>query len=74
MPSPHGRLQQGLVVCLLIAAGLGGIFALTLLVGAVTGKGFAGSLLLGAFGLLLLLVFGFVFVMAVIYWRSSKAS
>jgi F0F1-type ATP synthase membrane subunit a len=73
MPSRHGRLRQGLVVCLLIAAGFGGIFALTMLVGAVTGKGFAGSLLLGGFGLLLLLVAGFVFVLTVMYWRSSKS-
>ena len=74
MPPSRHRLHRGLVICLLIVASFGGLFALALLVGAVTGRGFAGSILLGGFGLVLLLLFVFVFVIAVLYWRSSKSS
>jgi hypothetical protein len=53
---------------------LGGLFALALLVGAVTGKGFAASILLGGFGLFLLLLVVLAFVFGVMYWKSLKSS
>jgi len=72
-PSRRG-FNQGLVLCLLIVAGFGAAFALVMLVGAVTGRGFAGGILLGGFGLVLLLLFASVLVFGVMYWRSSKSS
>ena len=74
MPPSRRSLQQGLVVFLSIVTGIGGLFALALLVGAVTGKGFAASILLGGFGLFLLLLFVLAFVFCVMYWKSSKSS
>jgi hypothetical protein len=59
-------LHQGLVVCLLIGAALGGLFALAVLVAAVSGKGFASSILLGGFGLLLLLLSVLVFLFVIL--------
>ena len=74
MRRSRSKLRQGLVVCLLIITGFGGLFALALLVGAVTGKGFAASILLGGFGLFLLLLFVLAFVFGVMYWKSLKSS
>ena len=74
MPPSRSNLYQGIVVCLLLITGIGGLFALALLVGAVTGKGFASSILLGGFGLFLLLLFVLAFVFGVMYWKSSKSS
>lgn len=59
---------------LLILTGLVGLFALALLVGAVTGRGFAASAVLGAAGLFLLLLVMLVFVFVVMYVKSSKSS
>lgn len=70
MSFPHQRFRQALLVCVLIIAGLGGVFALVMLLGAITGKGFAGSILLGGFGLLLLFVFIFIFALVVMYLKS----
>ncbi len=74
MPVSRRSLHQGLVVCLLIVAGFGVLFAFALLMGAVAGKGFAASILLGGVGLSLLLLFVPIFVLAVVYWKSSKSS
>ena len=73
MLSRNRGIRRVLAVCLLIAAEFGSIFAFTLLMGAITGRGFAGSILLGGFGLLLLLVFVSVFVVALMWWRSLNS-
>ena len=71
-PSHHG-FHKGVLVFLLILSSFGSVFAVTLLAEAFTGKGFAGSLVLGGLGLALLLLFVFVFAFSIIYWKSSKS-
>jgi hypothetical protein len=70
----RGSFRRGLKAGLLILTGLGGLFALALLVGAVTGSGFGGGVVLGAAGLVLLLLVILVFVFVVMYGKSSRSS
>jgi hypothetical protein len=59
-------LKDRLGVCLVVLGAVGALFGFTLFVTALLGKNLASDLLLGGFGLLLLLlsVLGLVFVIA----------
>jgi hypothetical protein len=72
MSSSRSRLHQGVVICLLIGAAIGGFFGLALLVAAVSGESFASSILLGGSGVLLLLLSIFIFVFVNLHGKSAK--
>jgi hypothetical protein len=71
-PIRHG-LHTCIGVCGLIVSSLVGVIAFAFLAGAATGTGFAGSILLGGLGIVLLFVFVFVFAVSVMYWKTSKS-
>ena len=74
MPFPGRKPHRGLVVTLMIVSGFGGLFALALLLGAITGKGFTSGILLAGAGLFLLIAVILFFVFGVMYLKSSKSS
>lgn len=69
----RSRFFRGLLVFVFVGAVLVGGFAVSLLVEAVTGHGsFAGNILTGGLGLMLLVLSAVVLVVGIIYWRLSQ--
>jgi predicted membrane metal-binding protein len=68
----RGRLQRALVVCLVIFASFGALFALALLATAVMGNLTPSSILLAGFGFILLALSVLVLVFAIRRWTPPK--
>jgi hypothetical protein len=64
-------LRKGFAACLIVVAGCGGLYSLALLVEAVTGRGFIGSVMLFVFGTALLIFSAVALVFGLKYWKSS---
>jgi hypothetical protein len=74
MLSRGSKLQQVLVLGLVIVAALAGLFAIALLAAALSGGGFIGSILLGGFGFVLLGLSVVAIIFGIRLLKSSKPS
>ena len=68
----RGPIHHGLVVCLLIFAVFGGVFALAMLAAAAAGNSPPSSILLAGFGFILLVFSVLVLVFAIRKWTPTK--
>jgi len=65
-------LRRALAVCLAIGAALGALYGLALLATAVNGSNSPSSILLGGFGIILLILSVLLFVFALRQWTPGK--
>jgi hypothetical protein len=72
MPASRRNLSRGPLVWILIGTVLGGLFGLLLFVSAVSGGNFASNILLGGFGLILLMLSAVAFVLVLEYRKSAQ--
>lgn len=72
MVSLRYNLRRFLGVCIVVCAGVGGLFALALLTAAFSKDGLIGSILLGGFGFILLGLSVLGVVLGSRLWKLSK--
>jgi len=68
----RGNVRRSFTICLAIGAGIAALFALALILSAISGKNSASNILLGGVGLIILIVSALACFSAVASLRSSR--